>query len=272
VVADHPKNDGEIGRILEGLSSREPQEAWDQFLAAYSPIVLQVIQAFEREPDFAGDCFVFVCEQLRREQFRRLRRFRPDGSASFATWLRVVVRNLCLDWHRREFGRLQIFRAISRLDPFDQEVFRSIYHRGLSREDCILRFRAGHPDLTPAQIEESLNRIQQLLTPRQRWLLQVRRPRIRPLENGQDEDRQALGGQILDLAPDPETLSAQKEQEDALARAVAALSSSERLLIKLRFDQELTLLEIARLMDLKDAQTADRRIRDVLEKLRTQLS
>ena len=86
--------------ILEGLASGDPKPAWSEFLESYSPLVLQVVRLFETDNDPVGDCFVFVCEQLRRNGFQRLKRFRPDGAASFATWLRAVIRNLCLDWRR----------------------------------------------------------------------------------------------------------------------------------------------------------------------------
>ena len=55
-------------------------------------------------------------------------------------------------------------------------------------------------------------------------------------------------------------------------RTPGRIPEAEPLLVRLRFDQELTLQQIAELAGLKDAQTADRRIREVLEKLRQELS
>jgi RNA polymerase sigma factor (sigma-70 family) len=261
-----------MAQVLRRLASQEPQEAWSQFLTNYSPLIQQVIHAFEREPDLAGDCFLFACEKLCQDRFRRLRRFKPGGSARFSTWLRVVVRNLCLDWHRKEFGRQQILQTIARLAPLDQEVFRSVYHQNLSKEECYFRLRGHHPGLTLSLIEDSLNRIQQTLTPRQIWLVRTRRPKVGTLESGTEDDQEASGIQIADPNPDPEALSAAKEQLVALHQALGRLQVAERLLIRFRFEQGLTLQEIARLTDLKDAQTADRRIRDILEKLRKQLN
>jgi RNA polymerase sigma factor (sigma-70 family) len=270
-VANPTDNDLEITHLLQRLASQEPQEAWGEFLTVSSPLIHQVIQAFEREPDLAGDCFLFVCENLCQDGFRRLRRFKAGGSARFSTWLRVVVRNLCLDWHRKEFGRQQIFETIARLSPLDQEVFRLVYHQRLSKEDCHFRLLGHHPGLTLVLIEDCLNRIQQTLTPRQLWLLQARRPRVESLEKGTDEEPGGSIREIIDPSPNPETLAAAKEEQAALYRALGRLHASERLLLKLRYDQELTLSGIARIMSLKDAQTADRRIREILEKLRKHL-
>lgn len=265
-------SDSEVERIIERLGSREPQEAWTQFLEAYSPIILQVVQLFERDPDHRADCFLFVCEQLSQEQFRRLRRFRPAGRASFNTWLRVVVRNLCLDWHRKEFGRHRVFQAIASLSALDQDVFHSVYVQGFSKEDCFVDLLPRYPRLERAQVETSLDRIQQTLTPRQLWLLSTRSPRIESLDGQRGEDQVAPRQDAPDPGPGPEALFARKEQQAALERALARLSKPELLLIRLRYDQGLTLNEVAALMGLKDAQTADRRIRDVLEKLRKELA
>jgi len=49
------------------------------------------------------------------------------------------------------------------------------------------------------------------------------------------------------------------------------LDEGDRLLLRLRFLQELDLLAIAELLGLKNAQTADRRIRDALQRLRENL-
>ena len=100
---------------LPALLARAYDRAWDEFLDEYAALVLQIVHLFERDPDRVDDCFVFVCEQLKKNDLRRIRRFDENGSASFPTWLRAVVRNLCLDWRRSRFGRPRSFRVIARL-------------------------------------------------------------------------------------------------------------------------------------------------------------
>jgi RNA polymerase sigma factor (sigma-70 family) len=51
------------------------------------------------------DGYAYVLEQLRREDFRRLRRFQPHGASTFSTWLVVVARRLCVDFYRQRYGR-----------------------------------------------------------------------------------------------------------------------------------------------------------------------
>ncbi len=265
-------DDQQLARILKQLGLREARAAWAEFLEAYSPVIFQIVRLFEREPDPAADCFLFVSEQLSQNQFRRLRRFKPDGPARFVTWLRVVVRNLCLDWHRKEFGRERLFDCIARLTAFDQDVYSQVYAQGLSQEEALFSIGTKYPRLTVDDVGESVERIQQALTPRQLWLLSTRRPKVESLESEPADNPGSLERQIPDPRPDPETLSVTREDQAALERALHGLSTPQRLLIKLRFEQDLTLREVAELLDLKDAQTADRRIREVLERLRKELS
>ncbi len=271
-MMNRSSEDWPISRTLDQLGSRQPATAWAQFLEIYSPLILRVVRAFEREPDSIGDCFLYVAEQLSRNQFRRLRRFKPEGRARFATWLQAVVRNLCLDWHRKEFGRHRIFQSIGRLGHLEQEVFRLSYLRGFHKEECFFELRTTHPALTREQVDASLERVEEALTPRQRWLLEARNPRVESLEADRGEVHEGLERQIPDSRPNPQGLVAMEEQQRALARALGWLSRSERLLLKLRYDRGLTLLQIAGLMRLKDAQTADRRIREVLERLRRHMT
>ncbi len=258
--------------ILSGLRSRLAQDAWAAFLESYSALILQVVHSFERDSDHVSDCFLFVCEQLSRKRFRRLRSFRPKGPANFSTWLRVVVRNLCLDWQRKEFGRHRVFESIARLPVLEREVFRSSYEQGLSLDEALAHLRASYPGLTKEQFEEAEEHIRQNLTPRQFWLLSTRLPRTVSLGDDLLGIESSPNQQIPDPSPNPEALADFGERKGALERVLSSLSKQERLLVRLRFEQELTLQEVARIARLGDAQRADRRIREILERLRKAMS
>jgi RNA polymerase sigma factor (sigma-70 family) len=265
---DREEDRPDIVECLRALRSEAPAEAWADFLVKYSPIILQVAGLFENDADKVADCFVFACEQLSKNRFRRLHQFKPDGTASFATWLRAVIRRLCIDWHRSEFGRSRIFDSIGRLSSVDQAVFRAIYEDGEWTVDALESLRARFPEFTREKVEESCARIQQSLSPRQLWLLSTRKPKVASLDGVFVDDRAPLEEQIRDLAPDPETLAVEREQRAALERALSGLPASDRLLIRLRFEQELTLEQVARLTSLPDPQTADRRLKEILAGLR----
>jgi DNA-directed RNA polymerase specialized sigma24 family protein len=120
----------------EGRPTGNGDEAWAEFLEGHASLILQVVHLFERDQDQVQDCFLFVCERLRRDGLRRIRCFRTGGTASFATWLRAVVRRLCLDWRRHRDGRFRLPRAIARLPEFDREVFRCLHVRRLTENEA----------------------------------------------------------------------------------------------------------------------------------------
>ena len=258
-------DDRQAAALLCRFQSPRAQEAWAEFLQSYAPLIFQVVRLSEQDADAAADCFLFVCEQLNRKRFRRLRRFQPKGPATFATWLRAVVRRLCLDWHRKESGRARIFQSLSSLSTADQAVFRCVFEQGMRLDETFSQLRARFPTLTREQVAASAEQIQRTLTPRQLFLLGVRRPKLEPLEAAEEGWPEQ---QLADPGPDPESLAALEEQRTALTRALSRLPAPDRLLIRLRFERELTLEEVGRITKSGDAQSVDRRIRGILERLR----
>ena len=257
--------------FLSRLASADAPEAWADFLSEYSDLILQVIRHFERDADHVSDCYLFVCQQLCRDRFRRLRRFRVDGPARFTTWLRAVVRNLCLDWHRQQMGREWTFDSITALPPMDQDAYRLVYEQGASEDEAFLLLSARFPGWTRKQMTESVERIAAALTPRQRWLLSVRRGRFlheRGSAGAESEEEERPADLLPDGAPDPESQAAAEEEGERLRRAVAQLTPEDQLLLRMRYEQDLTLEQVARVLRLENAQAVDRRIRDVLQRLR----
>lgn len=80
-----------------------------------------------------------------------------------------------------------------------------------------------------------------------------------------------LSDRLRDPSPDPEARTAKREEYAALERAVARLEAHEKLLIRLRFEQDLTLDRVAQLTGLNDPQSADRAIKRILDGLRKKL-
>jgi RNA polymerase sigma factor (sigma-70 family) len=230
--------------------------------------MLQVIHSLERDPDSIADCYLYVCEQLCRNRFRRLGRFRSDGPATFRTWLCVVVRNLSLDWQRHRHGRGRTFESIARLPSLDQELFAALHERGFSGDEAISWMASRHPDLSRQQLEESRDRLFGSLTSRPFEVLGGPGVSARGAAAKGLGLEEAPANLIPDLAPTPESQAVVNELHAILQKAVGRLDSRDRLLIQLRFEQSLTLEQVARITGLRDAQTADRRIRAVLERLR----
>jgi RNA polymerase sigma factor (sigma-70 family) len=251
----------------------EADEAWSAFLAEQAPLVLQVVHLFERDPDQVQDCFVFVCERLRRDGLRRIRKFREEGPASFATWLRAVVRHLCLDWRRHRDGRFRLPRAVARLPELDREVFRSLHLRGLSENEAFHSLKALWPALTREQLSGAAARVARAVDGRFSWLLLARRPRFLSISSspaGADPAEAEAG--LVDPRADPEAEATEHERSIAIEESISRLPPRARLLVRLRFGQELPLEEVARLAGLSGPSQVERQLRQALDDLRAAMA
>ena len=256
-----------IAQVLVELGSSDAQSAWESFLRGYGAVLYQVARASTREQEEAADCFVFVCEKLAEKDYRRLRRFKPDGAASFVTWLRVVTKNLCFDWQRKVHGRPRPFKFLDNLSALELEVYQCRYERGLSGDDTLRHVRSTWPTVTREAVNEIDSRIARLLSPRQLWILSTRLASNTAVPLEADNDERGFM-EPADPAPSPELAIFNEQEQARLQRSVDSLVPDERLIVQLRFEDELSLQEIAQLTGLGDAQRAQRKLVSILKKLR----
>jgi len=255
--------------LLEALQSPSSRYAWEEFLDSYSGILYQIARAYTSNDDAAADCYLNICEQLARHGFRRLLKFKREGSASFTTWLRVVARNLCFDWHRRQTGRRRPFKSLQSLSQLELDVYDCRFERGFSPEETVQRLRPTSPDIDLDQLAEVESRIEHHLSSRQRWILSTRPRRVFSAGVALlTEEGEEIVARVPDTRLDQESLVVSQQQQAQLNRCVESLPQSERLLLQLRFERDLTLDEIARLTGLGDAQRVHRHIEVILRKLR----
>jgi RNA polymerase sigma factor (sigma-70 family) len=265
--------DSSPATILKDLRSNRSREAWAEFLHQYSPVIFQTCQYATSDVDQAADCFLFACEHLSKNNFRRLLRFRPEGAATFSTWLRVVVRHLCLDWYRKQFGRARLFRSIARLSHLDGEVYRCRYEHGLSMDDTFLSLSPNFPGLTMEQLAAAEEQVQKSLNSRQLWLMGTRKAQLQMQPHDSSVDlMEAPMNEPVDPRPDQESMFFDRERENRVWQAVGKLPKPDRLLIRMRFGEGLSLEEIADLTGLSDAQRVHRRITSVLARLRKEVT
>jgi RNA polymerase sigma factor (sigma-70 family) len=208
-------NDKFAVALLHELHHGDWQRAWREFLDAYAHVMARVVSYCESEEEDRADAFVFLCEQLHRDNCRRLRKFDPQGPASFTTWLHAVARNLCRDWRRKQFGR------VAKGEPSSSRAGPEIPR--LALKDCLSLDEADSPELS-------------------------------------------------DPCPSPEALADTHEREAALARAMCSLSREQRLALLLRVEEDLTFQEISGIMRLRNAQAADRLVRNAIQALRSAMS
>jgi RNA polymerase sigma factor (sigma-70 family) len=253
--------------LLERLSSKGVDAAWSEFLARYSPLMMRIIQRHGVDDEHAAECFAHVCGALSDSGFRRLRSFRPDGPARFKTWLMAVVSNLCVDWRRKQTGRIRPIQSISRLPELDQQVYHYIYVRRMSRAQCLQALVPRFPELTDATLSEVNARLFALLTPQQRWQLTIRKPVLKPVMCGVSPDGDDPAWQMAEPGPGPDDLVEGLQEHRQLQDALSRLPAEQRLLLRLRYEQNLTLAEVARLTGQPDPFRANRLIQAALANL-----
>lgn len=253
-----------LARLQEGDGTR----AWKVFLQRFAPVILHIAKQCGSDQGRANDCFVFVCEKLSDHRFRRLLAFRQEGPASFRSWFKVVVANLCIDWQRQRQGRPRPFQSIAGLSALEQRVFKLRFEQGLGFSNCLNDLRTEFPDLSEPQLASAVERVAAVLTPQQFRLLDARRLTT----VSADEPGWGLQAmQVADTAEGPESGAVIDQDHSRLNRALAGLEPRQRLLIKLRYQQDLSLKEVARLMRLGDPFVARRQIQAALEELARQL-
>jgi RNA polymerase sigma factor (sigma-70 family) len=247
----------ETARIIKLLADGHASEAWPQFLKIYSNNILKLVRRFARNEEDASDCFLFVCEQLAQNKFRRLRKYDRRRGARLSTWLYSVTYNLCLDWRRTRCPRYRTFQSIAALPLFDQEVFHIHFEQNLSIQETFETIATTYPEVTRAQFNCALQRVGEALTPKQRQLIQARRPMqvFTDVESVSSEDSvDSMSG------VDPQGSASQLERSEQLTIALKKLSEESRQLLHLRYTLDFSLVEIAQMLGLANAQAADRRI------------
>ena len=258
-------------QLFELLEQKQTDQAWPLFLQLYSNRVLQIVWRFAKDEDDRSDCFLFVCEQLRCKNCRRLRKFDPAGPAMFTTWLHAVVFNLCRDWRRTKFPRYRIFRSISALPDFEQEIFHYHFERGMNLQETLEVLRYSYPHITRAQVADASAKLQIHITPRQRRFLLARRPKVESLSNEQESGPAMRDLPASDQSTEPEVAADRQQLEIALSKAIKELDPGDLLILRLRFQRDVSLAEIASLTGNANAQAVDRQIQKTVEALRQRM-
>lgn len=164
-----------LAALLDGGDPLARERAWSDFLEEYSPVLLKAARRFGRDYDATMDRYRFVLEKLQEDDHRRLRAYEPRGRSTFAAWLVVVARRLCVDYDRARYGR-----GGRGADPDAGEEER-IRRRGLADLTGVAldvgRLSSGsNPErgIRERELREALETAMGALDPRDRMLLKLR--------------------------------------------------------------------------------------------------
>jgi RNA polymerase sigma factor (sigma-70 family) len=175
-----PSSDGfptALSRVFEARGTADVDAAWRGFVDAYSALILQVARSTATNRDNAMDAYAFVLEQLREDDCRRLRFYTARNGARFSTWLLVVARRLCIDFHRRRYGRTQRSESdhVAALERATRRRLIDLAAEELD-PDTLTDTRTGGPEaeLRLAQLRRALAKALDTLDPADKLLLALR--------------------------------------------------------------------------------------------------
>lgn len=245
-----------LDRLYQGGTIAET--AWRDFLDRYSKLILKVIWQFEHDRDEVMEKYLHVCEKLIQNDFDILRKFTPnerDNPPKFTTWLSIVVKNLCIEKHRKETGRKRLPRAILRMSEIDQTVFKLYYWKGYSTEEIEQYLINKHGDSSTGDTAvESLERIQSIITSKG--------------VSGRNDKMTRIS--YDDEYSYPDTMLTNENNEEYMSGIDAFLdifTSREKLVFRLRIWEDMSVPDIAKIVNI----SSDRKIYSILQKIMSEL-
>jgi RNA polymerase sigma factor (sigma-70 family) len=195
------------------LATEDPRdEAWTAFVREYTRLLLHVARESSQNRDDAMDAYANILEKLRENGCRRLRAYSAHPRSQFTTWLVVVARRVCVDFHRQKYGR-----ACQGVNPGNE-----------GRET---------------------------------------RRKLENLADGVSIDDTVFDGNETDIGLEFE----KAEERSELEAVTRSLTPADRLLLTLRFEDELSAAEIADILGMPSQFHVYRRLKAILAGLKKQI-
>jgi mannose-6-phosphate isomerase-like protein (cupin superfamily) len=143
------------------------------------------------------------------------------------------------------YGRQRPPASIKKLPAKDHIVYRYKFEQNLDLDTCLRLLQVSYPQLGRQKLLDTITRIHAMLTSRQRWRLGVQKNRHRP-------GKELTGGEgrqddvIVEPGPGPHLLAQQEQERDALLSAMSQLTPQQRLLLRLHYQENMSLRVVAR--------------------------
>ncbi len=247
------------GSLLKKLlnSEKNKEELWAEFVRRFSKLLLKVIWQFERDKDEVMEKYLWIFTRLADNDFSILRKFNYSQGKNipkFSTWFVAVVRNLCIDAHRSVHGRKRFPKALLNLSEDDRKVFELYFWKGNSIEEIEHKMGQNHND-EHNFVTASIERIENLL------------------HRSRDSIRLDNKGYItISTEEFSNEIAAQEEEFDELESLSESwlnmLPAQERLVLRLRFWEDLSVKEISKVMNIIPEQKIYAMIQKNLKQLR----
>lgn len=238
----------------------KPPVEFAHVLLSHRPLVDKIVKALTARhrmtPADVEDFTATVHLRLIEDDYAVLRAY--AGRSDWSTYLFAVIRRTLQDWHRTRWGRWRPSRTATRLGPAAVLIERLVALDGHRVSEAIDMMRGQYGIESPVEELETL--AAQLPMPPPRTfvsddaLAQVPSPAHGP-------EAAARTAQVSQTA---------MRVAQMLQAALARLPSQDRLILQLRFEQDLSMAAIGRVVGV-DGKALYRRVDRLLAALRTDL-
>ena len=258
---------------LLALFENNSQQAWELFINKHSALILSCLRRSEGDYDRVMDRFVYICEKLSEHDYQRLRKVQFLGdSGEITPWLRQVVRRLAINFAQSRGGRRRLLRPIARLESFDQKVFEAYFWQRQTPLEISESLRAElRREIRLVDVIDSQERIFRNLGTRRIWRLLIDLGRRQPaMSLTCESEDDPLEWKLESSVADPEEELLRDEGLKRLRDGLAVLAPRDRLLLRLRYEEEHKVKDVGRILAMGDREvrsalrSARRRLRRVL--------
>lgn len=182
-----------------------------------------------------------------------------EGRSSFATFLGIVVQRMALDFRIHEWGKWHASSEAKRLGPLAVDLEQHLHRDGRTLDDAVALLASKHAGVTRASLEELADRLPQR-TPRRRDV---------PIEEAEPV---AIAGPraVEEVVEEQERRAAAKKVAALLSAAFEKLPEDDRLILQLRFEQGMSLAQIARALG-RDQKLLYRQVERRMREIRAEL-
>ena len=209
-------------------------------------------------PDDTADLSSWIKLRIVEDNYAALRKFR--GESSIATYLTVVVAMLARDYRAQRWGRWRPSASARRLGDVAMRLETLVHRNGLPLQQAAEHLRTS--GATNQSDRQLANLLQQL----------PKRQPLRPVEVGAD----ALSQVTASASADSTLESSESDQErdryrNLVEQAMNALPVEDRLILRMRFWENVSVADIARGLHIEQ-KPLYRRLERLLVELRRALT
>lgn len=239
----------EGGRILEPRT----------LLEANLELIKRVIRYFAHQyrfddaDDFEGDVMVKLVDN----DYAVLRAF--EDRSRFRTFISVVVQRMALDHRTRAWGRWRPFAEVQRLGELAIELDKLLHRDGRTLDEAVALLRTKHEGVSRESLEALAAKLPE----------HAPRPRQVPIDDDVTEDlARPPNADDQVLANERRRMSGMLSQ--VISAFIARLPEQDRLILRLRFEGEMSVAQIARMFAL-DQKATYRRIERINREIKREL-